>query len=151
MNSRTLRELWERGVSYCQLHSLRSLACGYECLVLRADYAVCGGYVARSARYGRRCILPQVARRSGRLPAVKHDSALRAVSLRDYVPSFGRILRRHVCGAIRHLKVIFAGVACMRWRDAAATPCQIENSCQRPFYIGTTPSPKLKKLTNGVN
>jgi len=36
-------------------------------------------------------------------------------------------------------------------RDATATPCQKENSCQRPFYIGTRPSPKLKKLTDGVN
>jgi hypothetical protein len=31
------------------------------------------------------------------------------------------------------------------------TPCQKENSCQRAFYIGTRPSPKLKKLTDGVN
>jgi hypothetical protein len=30
-------------------------------------------------------------------------------------------------------------------------PPEKENSCQRPFYIGTHPSPKLKKLTNGVN
>ena len=39
------------------------------------------GMVARPARYDGGCISPQAARRSGRLPAVKHDSALRAVSL----------------------------------------------------------------------
>ena len=37
--------------------------------------------VARPARDDRRCFLPQAARRYGRLPAVKHGSALRAVSL----------------------------------------------------------------------
>ena len=47
--------------------------------------------VARPARYDRMASPPQAARRSGRLPAVKHGYALRAVSLRDYVPSCGRI------------------------------------------------------------
>ena len=46
--------------------------------------------VARPARYDRGCISPQAARRFGRLPAVKHDSALRAVSLRDDVLSCER-------------------------------------------------------------
>ena len=45
------------------------------------------GMVARPARYDGGCISPQAARRSGRLPAVKHDSALRAVSLRDGITS----------------------------------------------------------------
>ena len=45
--------------------------------------------MARPARYDRRRLLPQAARRSGRLPAVKHGSALRAVSLRDGIPLSG--------------------------------------------------------------
>ena len=47
--------------------------------------------VARPARYDRVAFPPQAARRSGRLPAVKHGYALRAVSLRDDVPSSGLI------------------------------------------------------------
>ncbi len=34
------------GLSYRQLHSLRSFASGYDCIALRAGNAACGGYVA---------------------------------------------------------------------------------------------------------
>ncbi len=40
--------------------------------------------VARTARYVRGGCLPQAARHYGRLPAVTHDIALHAMSLRDY-------------------------------------------------------------------
>ena len=40
-------------------------------------------HVARPARCDRGLLMPQAARHYGRLPAVKHGSALRAVSLRD--------------------------------------------------------------------
>ena len=56
--------------------------------------------VARPARYDRVTSPPQAARRYGRLPAVKHGYALRAVSLRDDVLSYGQ-----VCGAPRTVSI----------------------------------------------
>jgi len=53
------------------------------------------GLVARPARYKRRRIPPQAACRSGRLPAVKHGYALRALSLSDGIlPSDNANLHR---------------------------------------------------------
>ena len=79
----------------CQRLSMisRSARCRFATMFRPAD-----GFVARSARYSRGCILPQAARRSRRLPAVKHDSAPRAVSLRDDVLHY-----RIDCGASRAL------------------------------------------------
>ena len=41
-----------RGLSYRQLHSLRSFASGYDCIALRAGNAACGSSVAPFGRYG---------------------------------------------------------------------------------------------------
>ncbi len=54
--------------------------------------------MARPARYNRRRVFPQAARRYGRLPAVMHGSAFRAVSLprRNSVTIRWQLLSNHV-------------------------------------------------------
>ena len=77
------------------LHVSRSARCRFATMYRPTD-----GTVARPARYDRGCILLQAARRSGRLPAVKHDSALRAVSLRDGITSV-KVHSLCLCGGIQ--------------------------------------------------
>ncbi len=79
---RRLRSRWYPWVTCAPLASTLPMAGGLSPL---------RGFVARSARYDRGSGEPQAACHSGHLPAVKHGSALRAVSLRDDVSPCGRV------------------------------------------------------------